>query len=74
MGDVIPVVQTSIGGTRIIGRLVAGKSTITFEYRVKGYKGVKEEKRERERKQSEKRRGGNFERDSQVSISHSTPD
>lgn len=28
LGDVIPVIQTSIGGTRIIGRLVAGQSTL----------------------------------------------
>jgi hypothetical protein len=26
LGDVIPVVHTSIGGTRIIGRLTAGNS------------------------------------------------
>lgn len=28
LGDVIPVIQTSIGGTRIIGRLVAGESLL----------------------------------------------
>jgi len=30
LGDVIPIVHTSIGGTRIIGRLTAGRSTIPF--------------------------------------------
>jgi len=30
LADVIPVVKTSIGGTRIIGRLCAGKVFLVF--------------------------------------------
>jgi len=62
LGDVIPVVQTSIGGTRIIGRLVAGKLPITLEYRVKGYKDVREEreKRDEEAIREEDRKGRRF--------------
>ena len=62
MGDVIPVVQTSIGGTRIIGRLVAGTLPITLEYRVKGYKDVREEreKRDEEAIREEDRKGRRF--------------
>ena len=30
LGDVIPVVHTSIGGTRIIGRLTAGMYVLSF--------------------------------------------
>jgi translation initiation factor 6 len=33
LADVIPVVQTSIGGTRIIGRLTAGMQSLRLSER-----------------------------------------